>query len=773
MSTMPDRPSSRDPSPAVDPAAHLPRPLTTFVGRKDEISDVIALLTQGDVRLLTITGPGGMGKTRLAVRIAFGLANEFHDGIEFIPLAPIRDPDLVPATVIRALDVPDATGQPLLSRLQAFIGGKHLLLVLDNLEHLLSVGPFVAHLLGACPRLKILATSRRPLGIAGEHTFPLRPLLPETSRTLFAQRAQAVYPGFALTEKSEPIVGEICARLDGLPLAIELAAARIAVLPPQALLARLDHSLSLLGNGPQDAPARLQGMRAAIAWSHDLLNAEEKTLFRRLGVFVGGFTLESASAVAGAGEDVLDGVTALVTSNMVIATPDANGEPRFTMLETIHEFATEQLRASGEVAAIRRTHAMWYMNMAESEIPNFDGPDLRDAHDRVEADLDNCRAALAWTLDQDEAEIGIRLAGALWRGWWYGHVTGGRPWFERVTEGRSWLENTLALRDDLPVSALADAMAGAGHLARLQGDLDRAQAHGEELLLRARKEDHSYGIFWALHLLGWLAESRGETGEAMHLYEASLVVSQLIRNPENHTAMSLVRLSGIADRDGDLEKATEGFARALSLYRACGNRAGIATSAFNLGRLMRKQGNVEQATKLLGESLSGFERQRDLGGVNASLIEVALVALGLRQVEQAVRWLSLAETYPGHPDCRPAYENALAYGRAQLPEAQFTANWVAGQTTALDDLAVEIEALLKAAHEIPGQKLASALPNDLTHRELEVLKLLAEGRSNRSIAGSLFLSERTVENHVLHILSKLDVQSRTAAATYAVRNGFV
>lgn len=779
MSDLPSPSVTRDPTPLrppvpVERTVHLPRPLTSFIGRKRDIEAVSDLCLRDGVQLVTITGPGGAGKTRLAIEVATRIATAFEDGVVFVSLAALRDPDLVPVTVAQALGIPTVAGQSLDERLRSYLRHKHLMLVIDNVEHLLTAGPAYSDLLAQHPGLTILCTSRTRLGLTGEHLIALSSLTSNDALELFIQQARAQDARFIPTAETAPIMEAICSRLDGLPLAIELAAARTNALPLSSILDRLDRRLPLLTGGPRDAPERQRTMHNAIAWSHDLLAPEEQAVFRRLSVCVGGFTLEAAATIGNGEDDALGLVDSLIAWSLVERVPDAVGQARFAMLETIREFGLERLRADGEDTLTRQTHARWFMRMAESEIPNFDGPGLRAAHDRVEADLDNCRVALAWTIETGDAETGIRLAGAFWRNWWYGHVTGGRPWSERVAEGRSWLARTLAFRNGLPVSVLAEAMAGAGHMARFQGDLDQGEALGEELLARSQAEDHSYGQFWALHLLGWLAESRGHDAEARRLYGEALAVAPSIRNPENHAAMTLVRMSGIADREGDLQSAADGFGEAHAYYRTCGNPAGIATSAFNLGRVMRKLGNPERAVTLLGEALRGFQGQRDLGGVHASLVELAIVALDTRRVGQAVHLLSMAQAYPGHPDSQPAHDRALAAAAAQLPEPQFSDSWRAGQLPSWDEAMSAIASLAGASHvSSPVMNTGQAGGSGLTPREREVLRLVAEGRSNRSIGEALSISDRTVENHVMHLLAKLDVESRTAAATYAVRHGLV
>ena len=797
MPTSPSSQSPRDPVPVRPAEASglgfgMPVPRTLLIGRKQERETVSALLRRDNVPLLTLTGPGGIGKTRLALHVAADLAEDFPDGVVFVPLASIRDPDLVLATLAQALNVPDASGLSLPARLHAFLHDRHLLLILDNFEHLLGAAPLVAQLLAHAPRLKLLVTSRTRLMVSGEQTYPLPSLAAEGARHLFTDRAQGLVPMFAMTDELTPVVDAICTRLDRLPLAIELAVAWIPVLPPHALLTRLEHRLDLLTGGPCDAPARLRDMRGAIAWSVDLLAERDQRVFRRLGVFVGGFTLEAADAVAGEGTDVLASVRALVAASLVTPMEAVREQPRFTMLETIREFALEQLAAHDEEPLIQRRHAEYYQTLAESALPYYDGPAMRAYRNRVNAELDNCRAAMVWALDTGAAETGVRLAGALWRIWRTSHTAGGKPWTDRIMEGRSWCERMLAIGEHLPVAAFTEALTGVGYLAVFAEDFARVRAAGEGLLARAQTEEYAYGIYWAHQVLGNLAEVQGpdhvsrgygisptadaqaEDDVARHHYEAALAVAPAIRNPDNHVSQTLTHLGVIAQRGGDLGRAATLLNEALSLCRSTNNPFVLAMTLVPLGQVLREQGHLDRATERLKEALIVLAGEQGLGGTPVALIELALVAEQAGCMEHAARLLGAAATLLESSGYRRTLDVAAAQARMNLGEPTFSVAWEGGTHLSWDDVLAEVDALATTVHVTPhGQCAPRTLSYGLSLRELEVLRLVVEGHSNRAIGDLLSVSLRTVENHVRHILTKLNLESRTAAATFAVRNGLV
>jgi predicted ATPase/transcriptional regulator with XRE-family HTH domain len=467
---------AREPAPVPSAAtpSNLPAPLTTLIGRENEITTVKQILSLPSTRLLTLTGPPGIGKTRLSIQVASELCSYFEDGIYFVPLAPLTSPDLVPGALAQILGIKE-------TELINYIQSKPILLVLDNFEHLLAAAPTLAEILQACPRLRILATSRSPLNISGERQFPVSPLrLPEpggnlsvenlaeySSIALFVSRARAVNPHFVLTEANATSVAKICSRLDGLPLAIELAAAHCKLLKPQELLIRLNHRFSLLSGGPSDLPPRQRTLRAAIQWSYDLLVEWEQIILSRLAVFLGGWTLEAAEAITAqegdqseGSKDVFSTLSALVDKSLVQKNEQNEGQTRFTMLETIREFALEILEKSGEMEAIRKRHTNFFLKLAEASEPALRGPNQQQWLDQLDEEHNNLRAALQWNLDQGDSETAVKLAGALWRYWWvHGYLH----------EGFNWLEKALHQAEASPTSWRARALNGAGILARSQG----------------------------------------------------------------------------------------------------------------------------------------------------------------------------------------------------------------------------------------------------------------------------------------------------------------
>lgn len=498
----------------------LPVPPTPLVGRESDITALGALVADPNVRLITLIGPGGTGKTRLALAVTELSGALFPDGLYIVPLAPIRDPGLVGSAIAQQIGVREETGRTLSVQLTAQLAGKRALLVLDNFEHLLAAAPLVADQLAATPSVKVLATSREPLHLRGEREFAVQPLalphfqqLPDpddlaryAAVRLFVARAQDVKSGFALTHENAAAVVEICHRLDGLPHALELAAARIKILSPTALQARLDHRLQLLTGGAQDLPDRQRTLRNTIAWSFDLLSGEEQALFRRLAVFVGGFTLVAAATIAGVDEvDVLEPLASLIDKNLLRQEATDDSDPRFAMLETVAEFGREQLEIDEGSRQVQATHAAYFAAFVDALRPRIDGPEQVNVIAQLAADQDNIRAALSWAIAQQDATTALRLTANLWKFWLV------RGLFR---EGRHWLERSLALPGVVPPATKIDALYGAGSFARLQGDYDRAMAHGEAGLVLARSSHDALHAARSFYLLGRTAQDQGDLDRA-------------------------------------------------------------------------------------------------------------------------------------------------------------------------------------------------------------------------------------------------------------------
>jgi predicted ATPase/DNA-binding CsgD family transcriptional regulator len=763
------------------------RSLTTFIGRANELAAVCALLTRDDVQLVTITGPGGVGKTRLARRAAEELGAGYH-GVWLVSLESCQDPARVPTIIAGTIGIPPGTTQTAELELVTFLTSQRSLLVIDNFEHMLDAGPFVATLLSACPHLTVLATSRTALRLSGEHLYPLRPLpvpgngashsLDALARNdavaLFVSRAQASSVDFALATDNAPAVVAICQRLDGLPLAIELAASRIGILPLPLLLERLEPRLALLGNGPRDAPARQQTMSGTIAWSYDLLSANQQVLFRQLGAFVGGFTMDAAVSVSGRPADqVVDELMSLVANSLVSLGSGSRGMPRYTLLETIREFALGQLRACDEEQPVRRSHAEYFTTLAEALIPLYDCPDLPITVDRINDELGNCREAMEWALAASEDALAVRLSGAIWRVWFYPQSTGERPWLNRLIEGREWLERALLKRNGLPVEWLTESMMGAGYLAFLHGDLDRGHELGEELFARSQAGAYPYGAYWAHILLASVCGARGQASHARRHFSQAIDIAQGIRDPHNQRAFALMQLAELEVQASNPEEAIRRFSEAMEINRQSRNPCITSHCCRSIGVLSVDAGDHAKAVPLLRRGIVMDIDLTQMVCVTESLVSLAQSAVGLGHQDLAARLLSAAQRLPFLPATQSQFEALRASIAAEAAGHDVESGWEAGSQMAWDDVMADIDVLEALAGHLT--EVATPLPRQtshgLSHRELEVIGLLAEGRTNRGIAETLCLSKRTIDNHVLHILTKLQLESRTAVATYAVRNG--
>ncbi len=585
---------------------NLPLPPTPLIGREGEVEGVCRRLRSTEVRCLTLTGPGGTGKSRVSLQAAAELADEYEDGVFFVALAAIVDPALVVTTIARTLGLTEASNRPPDEMLKTYLRDRHTLLVLDNFEHVLDAAPPVGEVLSSAPNVKVLATSRIPLRLYGEYEFPISPLslpdlraLPTVEHLteyeavrLFVERARAVKPGFSLTEENARVVAEICTRLDGLPLAVELAAARIKLLPPEALLSRLGNRLKLLTGGARNLPERQRTLRNAIKWSYEMLDKGEKTLFARLAVFTGGSTLEAIEAVCEAEGDLpldaLEGTSSLLDKSMLGQEEGQGGEPRYVMLETIHEFALQKLEESGQAEAMECAHVEYYLALAERAELRLWGPEDAAWLERLEQEHDNMRAALSWALDHEESNLALRLSAALR---WFWNMGG------YYSEGRSWLEATLAKDGRASTEARAKVLEGLGWLANQQGDLDHAEATAKEGL-RLSTEAGLGEIVAAdfEDMLGDTARLRGNFEQAAELLEKSLALHRRA-NDTRGIVWSLGSLASVATDRGDYERAKQLYEEGLTLARELGSAELLGAHLISLGYEYLLEGDQERATE--------------------------------------------------------------------------------------------------------------------------------------------------------------------------------
>jgi predicted ATPase/DNA-binding CsgD family transcriptional regulator len=755
----------------MHPPDNLPLQLTSFIGREREIAEVKRLLSTS--RLLTLTGAGGTGKTRLALQVASQVVDEYPDGVFFVNVAPIIDHSLVVPSIALTLNVKEATDQPLIETLKAYLRGKEVLLLLDSFEHMMEAAPAVVDMLVSAPDLKVMVTSREPLHMQGEQVYQVPPMeLPDLKRqasieelshneaiALFSERARSAKSNFDLTDENAPVVAQVCQRLDGLPLAIELAAARISVLTPQEMLPRLDSRLKLLTGGATNLPARHQTLRNAIDWSYDLLSGSEQQLLRCMTVFQGGRTLEALEAVCRYDGhdahddtlqmDVLDGVQSLIDKSLLRPRAGSDGEMRYWLLVTIHEYALEKLQESGEEEALRREHALYFMRLTEEAEPYLTGKQQQEWLDRLEDEYGNIRATLAWCGEQarrtkeessqEAAEIGLRTAIAVCRFWLVRGL---------FTEGREQLERALSVPEAVlqacPPGSRVKALNPAGSLAWRQGDFSSARSLLEEALVLGR-----------------------EAGDKQSI------------------SLSLNNLAGVAADQGDYTKARALHEESLALRRELGDRSGIAGSLGNLGFVAMEQGDLTGARALHEESLGLGREHGDKNSIAASLAGLGGVAVGVGQVERGARLLGVVEGLLGSMgavlgrEYRLPYERAVAAARSLLGEEAFESAWQQGRgmsmeqaiAYALDDTSGTWPATTARMQSRTAAEPKQSYPNGLSRREVELLRLLAHGLTNEQIAERLFLSRNTVRAHLYSIYSKIDAPNRGAAIRFATDHG--
>jgi non-specific serine/threonine protein kinase len=776
------------------------------------------LLLRADVRLVTLTGPAGTGKTRLAIAVARAVLAEFADGACFVDLAPLSEPGQVVAAIALGLDVREVGAESLLELVQGVVAERDLLLVLDNFEHLLDAALDIATLLDVCPRLRVLATSREPLHLRWEQEAAVPPLaVPDLDRlpplgellevpavALFVRRAQAMRPELQLEAEDGHAVAELCVRLDGLPLAIELAAARTRILTPAAILARLDDRLDLLRTDLRDAPRRHQALREAIRWSYELLSPYEQSLFCRLAVFVGGCTLDAAATVCGA---TLDQLTSLLDKSLLRLEEYPDGEVRFHMLETIRIYALEQLAAHAQADATQRQHTAYFVDFAERAEPDLWGPAIGHCLIRLDREHANIRAALRRSMAWGDLAAAERLAAAVGTAWQGGG---------RLAEGRSWLADLLAHPEgSTRPHVRAKLLMIAGSLAVTHGDLGAAGPLFEDGLQLARNIPDSSLVAWALMNMGYLALTAGELTRARRLLEEGVAVSRAGNHPA-WEAFNLRQLGFVAAEEGDdaaarplferaLALATEvGYVRALALaqlslgwlcYRA-GERvnaqvyldaslrhwedmreppssAATATALAGLGHLAVDRDEPERARALFGELLTYAHPPGGQYVLRLALEGFAHLAAQQGQAAPALRLASAATRLQASPGSRPAsrgspmLERWIGPARTAAGPRTVVSAWNAGAAFSSS----ESVAAARAVDEAVSHAAFRTSPLDLTARERDVVALVACGLTNRQVAERLVVGDRTVESHVRSSLGKLGFRSRFQLAEWAAQHG--
>jgi predicted ATPase/class 3 adenylate cyclase len=614
--------------------SNLPPQLTSFVGREEEVAEVERLL--GRTRLLTLTGPGGSGKSRLALRVAGELLTRFRDGSCFVDLSPVVDPALVPAAVANALGVPEAAGRPILDEVKEHLRDRELLQVIDNFEQVAEAGPVIEELLGAAPGLQTMVTSRVVLSLRGEQEYPVPALGAVEAVRLFTERAGAANPRFALTERDAPVVAEITARLDGLPLAIELAATRTKVLTPTEILSRLRRRLELLTSGPRSLPERQRTLRAAIAWSHDLLEPVERRLFARLSVFTGGWTLASAEAVCDPGElglDALDGLASLVDKSLIRRSEPPGQPSRFSMLETIREFGLEQLEASGDLGPVQRRHAEHFLRLAVEAEPHLTADDQGAWLDRCEQEHANLRAALRWAVDRGQAGPAQAAAGALWRFWQQrGHLA----------EGRRWLEETLAIPSgQAPTAERAKALAGAGGIAWWSDREGSRAFYGEALAIERGLGDPAR-LAEALYNQSFVVAADHDLETAARLLDESL---ELFRRAGDEPGVARVLVMKVVPdaMAGAWDRVVARIEEVVAIWRRLRERLNVAFGLVWLAFAYGRAGRRDDARTTALEALELFLQADNATGVALAFLDLAFLLNWEGRHADAIRMAAVAE----------------------------------------------------------------------------------------------------------------------------------
>jgi predicted ATPase/DNA-binding CsgD family transcriptional regulator len=774
--------------PPLAQAGSLPRQLTSLIGREPELAEISELLRRADVQLVTLTGPGGVGKTRLAIEVATSVGNSFPDGAWFVDLAPMRDAARVIPEIAQAIGV-RGRAETIQGLLAALGSESDRLLLIDNFEHVIDAAPAIVALLAGAPDLTILVTSREPLKVGGEREYPIAPLPvassagagdatePAGAVYLFAGRAQAALPSFAVTPENAATIAEICRRLDGLPLAIELAAARIKVLPPDLMLARLDQRLPLLSGTRRDLPERQQTMRGTIAWSYDSLSPAEQALFRRVGIFVGGFTFNAAEAVAAVPGDVeidlLRDLTSLVDKSLARQDETAGSEPRYQMLETIREFANELLLASEEAAPIRNAHAEWVRARIAELRQEHGSPWAEPMMSIIEAEYGNIRAALAW-LEESNDLLGMSFIVGGMYGYWHFH--GPR------SEGLRWLRRARETTNDSVAHKTARmwVLEGIALMSSNVGAYEESRSAADECLELARELGDILLQATGAGMLAHLALAEGDYDRAEEFARQAMTLrEQSSKGWPNSNVQTI--LGQAAFGQGDLDKAETLYEAALRTEREVGSGYDIKLNLRYLALVHIERGRYANAASRQAEALPYLLELRNQENTAEWLAEVAVLAEATGELESGARFAGAAQTMReavGHAFLLPeraVYERAEQSIRERLGDERLAPAWQEGAAMPIQRATAEATAFLDRVRTpvTAAEPDRAQSPFGLTARERDVLRLLAAGKSDREIAESLFIGVRTVETHVSNLLAKLGASNRAEASARAVREHLV
>ncbi len=779
-----------------------PFALAPLVGRRRERQAVADFLRNPDIRLLVLTGPGGVGKTRLAMSVIESVADAFPGGTVFVDLSPLSAPDQVLLAIANALGIRNTSDVPMMNLINAALRSRQVLLVIDNFEHVADAALHLPDLLMANPGLTIMVTSRSVLSVYGEHVYPVPPMpvpiVPDNladdntllkslassdAIQLFVRRAVAVRSDFTLSNENIKDVANICRLLDGLPLAIELAAARIGLLPPRLLAQRLQRRLPLLDDGPRDVPTRLRTMRNAILWSYDLLTPEEQTVFRRVAIFASSWTLAAAVAVVvGDGDDdldeimVLDLISSLHDKSLVKQVDSDADAPHFNLLQVLREFGLEQLDLLGERAELERRHATYMLKLAEEAGPELIGPDQIAWLDRVAAIYPDVQSAYAWALANDPPELALGLATSLWR---YGYTRG------QTRQSREWIERALE-RAEARTPLRAYALNGAAILSNMERDLDRArQLHTEALDIATELGDRR--IAGMAHIgLGDCAATSYEVEEATYHYQQAEKIFRALGDQRN-IAATLTNAANLLWAQNQLNEAIDMNERARILYTNAGDRRGVAWSATNIGRIAAQQQDYQRAVPNLAQAVQAYDLLGDRAGYAEAIEGIAQVAVNTGHYTRAASLLAAADglrravNHPIAPIDHAYHEEMLATLRREL-DGEFDEIWEADRSLSFDEVKALVNQILEddpgPSREKPRAnrqvRVASLIKElGISEREIEVLTLVAAGKTDKDIADELFIGVRTVQSHVANLLTKLEVNARSAAVARAIRSGII